>query len=842
MDQTPPMKWEWLRAAVVLFVILNVVFFPFLWGGKTLLNSAWNAPSIMPSGAYHRSTLPSHYGPTPDPGAPAWQTEPWITVIGEQYWHEGQPPLWNSYSGYGKPLAAAMQPQPYYPLFALLSIHPSPWTFNLFVIARLFVAGFSMYLFARLFLGQPASLFSAITFMLTGYFILLLAMPHLSVEVLLPVVFLAVELLLRETSPRSIIAVASSIFLCVIGGMPESLALIVAFACLYFLFRLFTAPRFCKWRLQCSGQFALGLAIGFGLSAVQLLPFLEFMGNGHDTHQLANVGGSRRGLAADGDWRSTIMYLLPAVFGPLGGGWVGMGYWGVIPVVFGLFAVICAVSRRPYTFSDPIQSLTLFFAACLVAMLLKRFGQPIVQWIGYLPIAEQIIFVKYQEPLMAFCIAILAGIGVSQFAWRPSSRWYVVLSATIIVVFIGVTGFLAPNVSGRFARSVFYGSLAAAVMVIGALLLLVFVVPRYYRFKSSVVWGVVTLLSLEMFGNYILPNYYIFNTLPSGSEYNPFRGAPYIDVLRRSGFYRVFARDGVLYPNWAGAFHLSDVRDLDAMYYRRYRDFIRNFLLKPGDQARRYGELADRFTGSGDGYSYSFDSYTERRFLELSSIKYLAGTTELGVDLHVISDFIDQHRGENLWGFGRNEFPVGQGRFAAGVFQHPPSSRVSYKTVIDPARPVLEGVSSIKADAQDRSDGVGFRIELKSGDKIEQLFSTILNPRDVPSDRFAKLVPGSKRSTRAKFMFTNFSSRFLVQLFSTASKFWQTRMFYSASRRPRSTLNSEFCCPRNRSRPMCELMSSVYLRRHRRATPRFVSGIIDHSMSRSKPKRKRRRC
>jgi hypothetical protein len=33
------------------------------------------------------------------------------------------------------------------------------------------------------------------------------------------------------------------------------------------------------------------------------------------------------------------------------------------------------------------------------------------------------------------------------------------------------------------------------------------------------------------------------------------------------------------------------------------------------------------------------------------------------------------------------------------------------------------------------SDGAGFTLEIKSGDKIEPLFHTEINPRDVPADR-----------------------------------------------------------------------------------------------------------
>ena len=312
------MKKQGVRAALILGLILNAIFFPMLWGGKTLLMGSWDAPSIMQSGAYDPDPLPRRIGRTPDPGAPAWTIEPWFKIVSNQYWKEHQLPLWNPYSGYGTPLAAAMQPQPFYPLTVLLSLHPTAWTYNFFIIGRLFVAGLLMFLFARVFLGFIPSLFAAVTFMLTGYFVTFLNMPHLSVEVLLPGVFLAFELLLRQNSWRTVIGTAAIIFLCFIGGMPESLFLIVSFGCLYFLFRLAVTPEFREQPLPRLAKLAAAVALGFALSAFLLLPFLEFIRISHDTHQAINMGGDAPGLATDDDQRVTIMYLLPLIFGPVG--------------------------------------------------------------------------------------------------------------------------------------------------------------------------------------------------------------------------------------------------------------------------------------------------------------------------------------------------------------------------------------------------------------------------------------------------------------------------------------------------------------------------------------------
>ena len=65
--------------------------------------------------------------------------------------------------------------------------------------------------------------------MLSGYFIVYLNMPHLSVEVLTPGVFLTFELLLRRNSWGAAAAAAAMILLGNVGGMPESLFLVVSF-------------------------------------------------------------------------------------------------------------------------------------------------------------------------------------------------------------------------------------------------------------------------------------------------------------------------------------------------------------------------------------------------------------------------------------------------------------------------------------------------------------------------------------------------------------------------------------------------------------------------------------
>jgi hypothetical protein len=736
------MKKEGVRAALILALILNAIFFPTLWGGKTLLMGSWDAPSVMPSGAYDTDPLPSHIGRTPDPGAPAWTIEPWFKIISNQYWSEHDLPLWNPYSAYGTPLAAAMQPQPYYPLAVLLTLHPTALTYDFFIIGRLFVAGLLMFLFARLFLGFIPSLFAAVTFMLTGYFVLYLNMPHLSVEVLLPGVFLAFELLLRRNSWTAVIATAGIIFLCVTGGMPESLFLAVSFGCLYFFFRLAVTPEFRERPLSRLGKLAAAAALGFAFSAFLLLPFLEFMSISHDTHQAANMGDDMPGLVSDGDQRATILYLLPRIFGPVlntifagFSGWTGMrGYWGITPCLFALAAVLCCFVRKNTAYPNQLRFLTAFFAVSLALMGLKRFGSPIINWIGRFPLMDLILYVKYLEPLMAFCVAMLAGIGFSLLVERQTrSVYFVVAAIALLGVMLALAGWSLPRVLEFKDFTFMYYRIVLAGMLVVLAAVILLIVPVRWPWAA---WGFLGLLTVELCFNFIVPSFYLSNHLPSVRR-SPYTGAPYIDFVRERDrdHHRVFARDGFLYPNWAGVFELADVRSVDALYYRPYINFVRSFLRKPGDEQQSHGELADRFTGL-HGSPYTFDTDLEKRFLALSSIKYLIGFGEFGSPpSKVLEEIVAQHRTQNLWGLSADFFQVGDRQIASGLFQHPPSHRVSYKTVIDPKRPIFEGVAAIKAEAQDKTAGVSFLLEITADGKIEELFSTFLNPREVAADR-----------------------------------------------------------------------------------------------------------
>jgi hypothetical protein len=110
---------------------------------------------------------------------------------------------------------------------------------------------------------------------------------------------------------------------------------------------------------------------------------------------------------------------------------------------------------------------------------------------------------------------------------------------------------------------------------------------------------VVACVCLELSCNFFIPTYYSLSKFAQASD-NPYAGSPFISKLKDidTSNERVFAYDAVLYPDWASAFHLFDIRDVDAMYPSRYFPFLRMFAYdSPESNALGETNLTTRCTG-----------------------------------------------------------------------------------------------------------------------------------------------------------------------------------------------------------------------------------------------------
>jgi hypothetical protein len=747
-------KRQTLSAALLLILALHLCFFPFIWGNKTLLSAARGVASIVPNGAFYGGSQGPAIARGNDKVVPAWLPEPDAALLHHQYFREKRLPLWNPYQSYGAPLAADMQSQAYDPLFFMYALNPGPRTCNFFILARFLFAGLCTYLYLRLFLPFVPSIAGGIACMLSGYYILFYNMPELSVNILLPALFLAIELLLREQSTRNTLLSIAVTFLAIVGGMPESTFLVLAFGGVYFLYRLAAGPRTRAVVFVRLKYFFFAQAMGLVLAAFLLVPFFEFMKLSLDSHQPANLHGVIVGLKHDDFGISLFTYLIPALFGPaqhsiaagLGGVFVVRGFMGVVQILFAVMAVGSLI-RKPRNFPET-RPVTLFFFASALVIVLKRYGAPVINWIGYVPFCQLIVFPKYEEPLLAFALAVLCACGMHQVLTGTVGRRR--LASSLLIVFGGLAAALAFSLPAIVAAKAlpheFYLSLAGA----GAVLFVAAFVLLGPARPASATWlpaALLLLLTAEMAGNYIYPLYYVL-TRPAGDDANPYRGAPYIDYLkaRIPAEERVVGRDLTLSANWPSSFQIGDIRGVDALYYRKYFDLIRFFLredILPGMR----GDLDNSFTGE---HWRPFDSLLKQRLLQLSSVKFLLSSLPYWPAPGHVQEIIRQNEGRLLPGrenlIELRTFTI-TGETKAVLYEHPIYERLPFRTTITPASRVFSFNVAMQPEVYDGSmpvcgAGVEFRLEARdSGGRIRLLYDRYIDPKHNLAER--RWIPGS---------------------------------------------------------------------------------------------------
>jgi hypothetical protein len=744
-------RTETFRAAAILVGVLHVCFLPCIWGNKSLLASAQDAPSVMPTGAWAGTPAAIQFPKTLDSGGGGLASEPWLALERYQYFHERVAPLWNPYQAYGRPLAANQQSQPFYPLTLALLLHVGPRSYNWFILSRLFVAGILSYLYLRFFVSFWPAVAGGITSMLAGYYVLFINMPQLSVEVLLPASLFSAEYLLRKRGYWSVAGFAILLLLVFLGGMPESALLLLTVLYTYIFFRIVSdADLRPSWQTAIA-RLAIGTFIGLALSAFFLLPFWELMHRSFDFHQPENVGGWVTGLVHDLPGLSILTYFFPLLYGPplnsaLGPNDFGLrNYVGLINVFLAAVASVAAFRKRKTR--GPLEAVTWFFLCCAVLFALKRYGFPVVNDVGALPFFKLVNFPKYGQAIVSICVSMLAAIGVERLLQRE-------LPGRVQAIALGLTALLIP-VALLFSYSTLRNeilqlhvrrALPETAILIPALLMMLLaeVLVFFWRRGSAAGMNVrlamwlVALASAEMWLNFIAPTYYWFNKLPRQTR-NPYAGAPYVSTIKREqGNYRTFARDGVLFPNWASAFQLYDIRDLDAMYYNKYFPFIRNFF-PDQKNAGSPNDLGDRFNGTGN---YDLTAGLPKRLLQISSVKYIAMRGAFIVPNETIEEVLKQNTGHLIPGkeaaIERRSFILrGEARDALG--EHPPYERLPYRIRVGSRSKEVFGFSyALDPFVFDKTsgDGVEFIVELKEpSGQITKQFSRYIDPKHNVQER-----------------------------------------------------------------------------------------------------------
>jgi len=215
-----------------------------------------------------------------------------VDIIGYSYWNilftkemlrSGILPLWNPYIYSGHPFLADPANFIFYPITILYVIMPIAWAINLDILLHVIIASLGTYFFVKLITqSRYAGLASAIVYGLSGYFIWRIYQGHLLIihfMSLTPWIFYCIEKAL--TSNRIIYIFISGIILglqILSAGPGQGTIYTSIFLTLYFFLRWFAISKHSEFKhlYRAFGWYTLIPVVSFGISAIQILPTLEF--------------------------------------------------------------------------------------------------------------------------------------------------------------------------------------------------------------------------------------------------------------------------------------------------------------------------------------------------------------------------------------------------------------------------------------------------------------------------------------------------------------------------------------------------------------------------------------
>ena len=210
---------------------------------------------------------------------PIEQFIPWFH-FDRQMLKSGKLPLWDPYQGCGAPHIANMQSSVFFPLN--IFVYTLNWKWGLFFLYffRLYFVGLFLFIYLmEIDVSPDVSMGIAVTGMFIGYILGSLYNIIMNVAFFFPLGLWAIELILKnKRNFKGFLILCLGFTFALLGGHPE-LAFYSTFTlAIYLLIRLFQVRDFKLYRdhLSLLGKFIILCIIGILISAIQVIPFLQY--------------------------------------------------------------------------------------------------------------------------------------------------------------------------------------------------------------------------------------------------------------------------------------------------------------------------------------------------------------------------------------------------------------------------------------------------------------------------------------------------------------------------------------------------------------------------------------
>jgi hypothetical protein len=362
-------------------------------------------------------------------GTISTQFVPWWNFSWESLL-SGQLPLWNPFLGMGAPLAANYQSALFYPatwiylvFYAVGGIKLMAWSISLVVAAHLIWAGWGMVrLLADLHVGKTGQVISGLAFALSGYLVSRAGFLSINATAAwLPWVLLSSKRLV-SSAKGSILYTGLTIGALLLAGHAQIAWYILILDGMWALFWVLKKSGDRKgWKITLSrfGRLFGAGALGLALSAVQLIPTLEYL---LESHRAIEYGYAQAMTYSFWPWRF-LTFLAPGIFGnPARGNYWGYGNFWEDAIYIGFAPLMLAVGmgwrsifqRNKAKIDRERSDLAVFLiAVCIVSVVLALGDHTPVFPFLYRNVPT---FDLFQGPTRfsiwaVFSLAVLAGLG-----------------------------------------------------------------------------------------------------------------------------------------------------------------------------------------------------------------------------------------------------------------------------------------------------------------------------------------------------------------------------------------------------------------------------------------------
>jgi Bacterial membrane protein YfhO len=265
-----------------------------------------------------------------------------VAFFFRESFRRGELPLWNPYNSCGIPFLAQWNTMTLYPPVLFYLIFPMPWSYGVFCLGHLFLAGMGMYFLARKWSGSSlAGALAGAVFAFNGLTWNGLMWPNIIAALgWMPWIVLAMERAWREGG-RSVVLAALAAGMQLLSGGAEVIILTWFFLGVLWLAKLFWAE---VPRTKLAGRTLAAGGLAAGLATAQLLPFLDLL---RYSQRSTSFGMSNVSALPLTGWANYLVPFFHCTLSPQGVpmftnqiNWIDSYYLGVIVVALALLAVV----------------------------------------------------------------------------------------------------------------------------------------------------------------------------------------------------------------------------------------------------------------------------------------------------------------------------------------------------------------------------------------------------------------------------------------------------------------------------------------------------------------------